>query len=381
MALGAGTFQYLRGVPQTHVTVGVQASRVLGDKATVTMPANGASIVAVDGLGTLATAGNTTAKPIASVTKMMTAYVILKSHPLSPGEQGPMLTITARDNARYFQIIANDESALPVYAGLGLTRYQLLQGALIASANNFAEILAAWDAGSVTAFVTKMNAEAKALGMNDTVYVDASGISAGSASTPADQLILARAAMTNPVFREIVGTKTTTLPGIGPISNVNELLGQDGIVGIKTGFTEAAGGNLAFAADRIVNGKPVEIIGAVFGQATRPIALAETRRLVTTLGQTLKAARVMSTGQVVATVDADWSDPIEVYADGDADVVFWPGMTLEMTVSLDPPEAPMAAGDQVGTLTVRLGEQEHVLPLKLTRDLKSPSMLWRLFHL
>jgi D-alanyl-D-alanine carboxypeptidase (penicillin-binding protein 5/6) len=187
--------------------------------------------------------------------------------------------------------------------------------------------------------------------------------------------------MTNPVFREIVGTKTASLPGVGPITAVNDLLGQDGIIGIKTGFTEAAGGNLAFAAERNINGRPVTIIGAVFGQATRPVAFAETRRLITTLGQTLKAARVMSAGQVVATVDSEWAGPIDVYADGDVDIVFWPGMTLEMTVSLDPPEAPRAAGEQVGSLTVRLGEQENVLPLKLTRDLKPPSIIWRLFHM
>jgi D-alanyl-D-alanine carboxypeptidase (penicillin-binding protein 5/6) len=133
MALGAGAFQYLRGIPQTQVAVGVQASRVLGEKANIAMPANGASIVAVDGLGTLATAGQTTSRPIASVTKMMTAYVILKNLPLSPGEQGPKIPITARDNQRYFQAISNDESALGVIAGVDLTQYQLLQGARLPS--------------------------------------------------------------------------------------------------------------------------------------------------------------------------------------------------------------------------------------------------------
>ena len=121
----------------------------------------------------------------------MTAYVVLKDKPLTPGQPGPAIPITARDVSRYSQMVANDESALPVSAGTTLTQLDLLQGMLVPSANNFAEILAVWDAGSVEAFVARMNAEAKALGMNSTTYVDTSGISPRTVSTVQDQLILA----------------------------------------------------------------------------------------------------------------------------------------------------------------------------------------------
>src|SRR5687767_15663764 len=108
------------------------------------MPVAGSSIVAVEGLGTLAEGGSQAPRPMASVTKMMTAYIILKERPLAPGAAGPIIPITARDNARYFELILQDATALPVVAGTQFSQYQLLQGLLIPSANNFAEILATW---------------------------------------------------------------------------------------------------------------------------------------------------------------------------------------------------------------------------------------------
>src|SRR5262249_4099203 len=146
------------------------------------------------------------------------------------------------------------------------TELQLLQGMLIPSANNFAEYFANWDSGSLPAFVAKMNAEAKALGMAHTTFDDASGISPKSVSTPADLLILEQKLMSDPVLKQIVGMKSVTIPGIATLASVNDILGDDGIIGIKTGFTDEAGGNLAFAALRTINGQQVEVFGTIMAQ-------------------------------------------------------------------------------------------------------------------
>jgi D-alanyl-D-alanine carboxypeptidase (penicillin-binding protein 5/6) len=370
--------QMTRGLPAIAATTEFPATTVLGEPRQLPLPASGAALLSVEGLGTLGGSATESRRPIASVTKMMTAYVILKAHPLHPGEAGPTIPITTRDANRYLQMIAEDQSALPLSAGMTFSQYEMLQGLLIPSANNFAEILSVWDAGSLQAFVAKMNEEARALGMANTTYADASGFSALSVSTAQDQLILARAAMQNPVFAEIVSMPTVRLPGIGLVSNVNMLLGQEGVVGIKTGFTEEAGGNLAFASRRNVGGGNALALGVVLGQTNRPAAFDATRRLLSALGAGLQQVRVVSANQVVAQIDPQWSGAIDIVAAEEHQLLLWPGMTLQSTLEFDEIKAPLPAGERVGWLTLRLGEQERRVPLTLAKPLPKAGILWRL---
>lgn len=372
------TFQLSRAAPPLETTPVLEPSLVLGEPRQLPLPPSGASIVAVEGLGTIGGHAEDVQRPIASVTKVMTARIVLKEAPLRPGESGPTLTLTAADASRYWQMIAEDQSALPVAAGMRLTQLELLQGLLVPSANNFAEILAVWNAGSLEAFVAKMNAEARALGMNSTTYADVSGFSPRSVSTARDQLVLERLMMQDPVFAGIVGLQTVRLPGIGVVANVNQALGQDGIIGIKTGYTEEAGGNLAFASRRQVGGRSVEIVGAVFGQPDRPAAFDATRRLLSSLGSGLQVARVIAAGQAVATIKPPWGSEVGVVVDEDVEMLLWPGMSLASRLEWGAITAPLPAGAQVGWLILTLGEQERRLPVRLAADLASPGLLWRL---
>ena len=378
LALAFGVYQTSRALPNPTTAVTLPETSVLGQPRSPVLPATGSSIVAIDGLGTLGQAGEPGAKPIASVTKMMTAYVLLKERPLQPGETGPTIEITQADADRFWEMVAEDQSVQPVNAGQVLTELQLLQGMLIPSANNYAEIAAVWDAGSVEAFVTKMNAEALALGMNETVYDDVSGFSDFSVSTVRDQLILARAAMANPVFAQIVGMSQVELPGVGTVSNVNELLGVGGVVGIKTGQTEAAGGNLAFAARREVGGQTIEVIGAIFNQEDRAAAFDGTIGVLNSLNSSLQVLRVVPAGQPVGTVDPAWGEAVDVVVAQDVSMLVWPGMTMETIVEFDEVPAGVKAGDPVGTLLVRLGEQEQRVPITLAADLAGAGISYKL---
>ena len=370
--------QMMRPLPSVAATTTVAPESVLGDARTPTMPTVGGSNVAVTGVGLVGVAGSEGSRPIASVTKVMTAYVLLKSKPLQPNEQGPTLTLTQADQSRYIQMLNQDQSVLPVSAGQSMTYFEMLQGMLIPSANNFAEILAVWDAGSMQAFVDKMNATARELGMTNTIYSDVSGFSNGSTSTPADQLILARAAMANPVFASIVGTETVRLPGIGNVSTTNDALGVDGIVGIKTGETEAAGGNLAFAARREAAGQQVEIIGMIFGMPDKPAAFSATRTMVNSVVQGLQVVQVIKKDQPVGTIDTPWGGEVSIVAAEDVSMLLWPGMTLQASVALDPVVAPSEAGKAAGMLNIRLGDQERQVPVVLAEDLDKPGLFWRL---
>ena len=209
---------------------------------------------------------NQHAAAIASVAKVMTAYVVLRDHPLRPGEDGPTITLTDADVADTERRRRQEESVVPIAAGEQLTERQALQALLLPSANNIAAVLARWDAGSVDRFVARMNAAARSLGMTHTRYTDPSGYDNATVSTAADQVRLVDRAMRLPVFASIVATPSATLPVAGTVHNTNTLLGHNGFVGVKTGSTDAAGGCFAFRAIRWIDGKRTTITGVVLGQ-------------------------------------------------------------------------------------------------------------------
>jgi D-alanyl-D-alanine carboxypeptidase (penicillin-binding protein 5/6) len=209
---------------------------------------------------------NQHAAAIASVAKVMTAYLVLRDHPLRLGQDGPTITLTDADVADTDRRRQQQESVVSIAAGEQLTERQALQALLLPSANNIAAVLARWDAGSEERFVVRMNATARSLGMTHTRYTDPSGYDDATVSTAADQVRLVDRAMRLPVFASIVATPSATLPVVGTVHNTNTLLGHNGFVGVKTGSTAAAGGCFAFRAIRWIDGKRTTITGVVLGQ-------------------------------------------------------------------------------------------------------------------
>lgn len=207
--------------------------------------------------------------PIASVAKVMTAYLVLRDHPLRPGAEGPTITLTDADVADTDRRRGHEESTVSIADGEQLTELQALQALLLPSANNIAAVLARWDAGSQDRFVARMNETARSLGMTHTRYTDPSGYDDATVSTAADQLRIVEQAMRLPVFASIVATPSATLPVAGTVHNTNTLLGYGGFVGVKTGSDHAAGGCFAFRAIRWIDGKQTAITGVVLGQPGR----------------------------------------------------------------------------------------------------------------
>lgn len=228
-------------------------------------PASGQAAVQI-GQSQIQAGPNQHAAPIASVAKVMTAYLVLRDHPLGPGEDGPMIVLTDADVADTERRRRRGESVVSVAAGEELTELQALQALLLPSANNVAAVLARWDAGSEGQFVARMNAAARSLGMTHTRYTDPSGYDAATVSTAVDQVRLVDRAMRLPVFPSVVATPSTWLPVAGTVHNTNTLLGRNGFVGVKTGSTTAAGGCFAFRAIRWIGGRQTTITGVVLGQ-------------------------------------------------------------------------------------------------------------------
>jgi D-alanyl-D-alanine carboxypeptidase (penicillin-binding protein 5/6) len=202
--------------------------------------------------------------PIASLAKVMTAYLTLRRHPLSASEDGFTITITTAQAQAAAQDAAEGQSVVAVRAGEQLTERQLLEALLIPSGNNIARLLATQLAGSEAGFVAEMNAEARSLGMEHTTYTDPSGFAPSTVSTAADQLRVFQRAMRSAVFAQIVSMTDVTLPVAGTLTNYNPLI-ADGYAG-KTGSDSAAGGCLAFFTKVTVGGRRLTAVGVVMGQ-------------------------------------------------------------------------------------------------------------------
>jgi serine-type D-Ala-D-Ala carboxypeptidase (penicillin-binding protein 5/6) len=229
-------------------------------------PADGQAAFVLTGRSQIHAGPNQHAAAIASVAKVMTAYLVLRDHPLRLGQDGPTITLTGADVADTDRRLGQHESVVSIAAGEQLTERQALQALLLPSANNIAAVLARWDAGSADRFVVRMNATARSLGMTHTRYTDPSGYDDATVSTAADQVRIVDRAMRLPVFASIVATPSATLPVAGTVHNTDTLLGHNGFVGVKTGSDRAAGGCFAFRAIRWIDGKRTTITGVVLGQ-------------------------------------------------------------------------------------------------------------------
>jgi D-alanyl-D-alanine endopeptidase (penicillin-binding protein 7) len=180
---------------------------------------------------------NATARwPLASVTKLMTATVVLDK--LSPVQK-----ITITEDA-----FNADPSEKNLHIGDTYTVADLLKFLLLPSSNVAAEALA--DAYGRPQFIAEMNARAASWGMTNTHYVDPSGLAVGSQSTAADLVLLAQKIYSNyPTLLEITRTPQATASDLGTgtsvtVKNINEFSGEADFIGGKTGYTDQADGNL-----------------------------------------------------------------------------------------------------------------------------------------
>jgi len=346
-------------------------------------PTTGAAALSVDGAGSLGSAGTTRPAPIAGVAAVMTAYVVLKDHPLAVGATGPAIPVTPATMAAARDGAAFQESVIPVTAGESLTELQALEGLVAAQGADMATLLADWDAGTTSAFVAKMNLSARFLGLDSTRFTDPSGLDPGTVSTPSDLIRLGEAAMAIPAFAQIASMAQVTLPVAGLVYNLDADLGQSGIVGIKTGSNSAAGGCFLFESQETVDGTNLTVVGAVLGQgglSPNQSALNAAAALVHAAFAAAGTFPFPSPGHVVGRITAPWGQSVPVVAESST-VAGWPGMAvpLHIHVAALSPDIPVGAG--IGVLRAELGGRVVELALRNSQPLHGPSALWRLTHL
>jgi D-alanyl-D-alanine carboxypeptidase (penicillin-binding protein 5/6) len=381
VAAVAAVVQLNRPVPSVSASPLLPASDVVaGTAPALPWPSKGAGAIEVAGLGPIGSSGNEQAIPAASVTKVMTALVLLEDKPLKKGDSGPTIILTDADVQLYRADAADKQSTVPVEAGEPITELQAVEGMLIPSANNLAETLARWDAGSTDAFVAKMNSRAAKLNMSHTKFADVSGAAAGSVSTPSDLVSLGQAAMQQEVFAEVVGMAQVLLPVAGTVYNVDRILGQSGIIGIKTGSGLSSGANFLFAANVTVDGHTIVVYGCVMGQPTLDDAFNATKTLVGTVSSTLHVRRVIARNQSIATYVTPWGAQTDLVSQVDVDLAEWPGMVLRQHLSANTivVDQPLPSTTKEGTEHVVLGNYILDVPLVTADPLYPPGRFWRL---
>jgi D-alanyl-D-alanine carboxypeptidase (penicillin-binding protein 5/6) len=368
--------------PVIHPAMVTTSADIPGSPPTLPWPAVGQGAVAVPGRGLLMQSGPETSVPVASLTKIMTAYLVLRDHPLSPTAQGPGVTMNTADQNEAEADENAGATSVPVQTGEVLTERQLLNGLLVHSANNFADALANWDAGNVGAFVARMNAMAVTLGMHNTHYADPNGLSAQSVSSAADQLRVAVKAMSLPTFAAVVSQTSIILPIAGIIPNYVNSIGSDGIIGVKSGFTQAAMGCLVLAADRMVAGRKVLVMAAVTGQpGLVPLDTANTAdvALLDAAAGDLTERPVLARHWRAATVGTPWLDnPIPADTTRAVTLLAWPGDVVSLKFTPHRVRVGARAGTLAGSLLVSDGIEHVTVPVRTTAPVTKPSLSWKL---
>lgn len=373
--------QMLRPIGKPSVKLVKFSHQATSGNLNIVWPPHTQDAIAVQNEGLIEKTPNQTPFPTASVAKIMTAYIILKDHPLKFGENGPTLTITNRDVQEYIADKESGQSVAKVAVGEKLNERQMLEALLLPSANNIATILARWDSGSVENFVEKMNKTAKQLGMTNTHYADPAGISLNTQSSAYDQVLLAQKAFEIPTFRHIVRMPQVTLPVCSTVYNVNYVLGKDGIVGIKTGSMPQIGANFVFAAEHFVGYKQITIIGAIFGAKGKEPLMQALNGAITAINSTkpyLDLKQIIKKNQLIGTLYYPNGFKTPVIAKDSIYSVVWPSKEINIEVRVDKNlQLPIKKGQKVGDLIVNAKK----VALLASTNINKPNIIQKLTRL
>jgi serine-type D-Ala-D-Ala carboxypeptidase (penicillin-binding protein 5/6) len=289
-----------------------------------------------------------TARPIASATKLMTAFIALRDLELSD-------EVTAPEYAA-----APGESLMGLRAGEVVTVRDLLYGLLIASGNDAAAALAIRVSGSTPDFVAEMNRTARRLGLSETSYTDPIGLDGGNVSSARDLASLAIRLRREPLIRKIVDTPRIAV-GAGAdehrLVNRNTLVLEEPFVsGVKTGTTLAAGYVLVASGER----EGIQLVSAVLGAPGEAERDAATLELLNYGFSLYRQRTLVAGGERLASVAlGDDRGRLPLVADAPVTAIARKDQRVE--VDYQPPPPPpgaVARGQRFGVATVTLDGKE-----------------------
>ena len=373
------TGSMLAPMPATAAVTSHETS-IAQPTAQLSWPGFGASaITALDYPGVDDYHGTDQSLPIASMTKTITALVVLQKKPLKAGEDGPTVTFTNADVTIWNEVVAEGGSWAPVVAGTSMTERQALEAMLLPSANNYAISLANWAYGSTGAYLTAANAWIVSHGLSGTHVVDASGLDPSSRSSTKDLIAIGKMVLADPVLPSIVATKEATLPGAGDQKNTNILLGVDGIDGIKTGNTDQAGNCLMFSANIVIGPNTIRVLGVVVGAPSHDALWASVTTLLTSMRNGFHEVDAAIPGQAFGTYTTVWGAKSKLVATAKKTFLVWSDTPIAVSIQTRPVQLG-TAGEVVGQAVFTFNGKTETAPLSLKSKLPDPGFWWRLAH-
>lgn len=279
---------------------------------------------------------------IASITKIMTAVVALEH-----GDLDETYTVTSEDMA--------EGSSMYLKPGDTLRLEELLYGLMLVSGNDAALAVAHCVSGGVEDFVALMNDTARRLGMEHTSFANPNGLDAEDHySSAADMARLTAYALENETFRRIVSTASITI-GERYLSNHNKLLRLcEGCIGVKTGFTKAAGRTLVSAAER--DGMTLICVTLSDGDDWN-----DHMRLLDHGFSNYRLETAAKQGQVMATAAVRGGTARSVPLILDTDLSYPVTGEEQLTVAVETPlavDAPVVPGQRIGRAVIFLNGEE-----------------------
>ncbi|QNO37706.1 D-alanyl-D-alanine carboxypeptidase [Protaetiibacter sp. SSC-01] len=363
----------------------VTPTAAAGAPARLDLPVDGAYALSVTGgeefLGTggLDVVSSDEQRSMASITKVVTALVILDAKPLaSPDDPGPTITFSKADHDLYDAYYVQDATIAAMPTGSRMSLHDALEMMLVVSATNYADAVSTWAFGSRSAFLRATSAWLAANGFSRTTVVEPTGIDRRNVSTPSELLALGRLAMADPVVAGIVGRAALRVPGFEGASNTNALLGTEGIRGIKTGTLDTS--NLLFSSLLDVGlEEPLEITGVVLGAQTRDSVTLEVRAWLESIRLGFHEVVANEKDLAIGTYSTPWGESSRILLAEEARLLTWSDTPIEATLGELRLETG-AAGEQVGELTWTAGPRTVTVPVVLESTIHPPDEWWRLTH-
>ncbi|MFJ3474139.1 D-alanyl-D-alanine carboxypeptidase family protein [Microbacterium maritypicum] len=360
------------------------------DAASIATPPAGASAISIAGAdaylgegasGIWSSSGTGEPLPIASITKLITALVILDASPLaSVDDPGPTITFGKADHDLYDRYYVQGATIAPMPTGTSMSLRDALAAMLIPSASNYAEALSSHVFGSQSAFLGATRDWLAAQGLTGTTITEPTGISPRNTSTPVDLVAIGKLAAANPVIAQIVATPSITLPGAGLLYNTNGLLGTSGITGLKTGTLGEGTYSLLYTATLVVGTTdPLAVTGVILGGSSRDSVNAGVLAALDGVRSGFHEVPVATPGQEVGTISTPWGSSARLVIGEAASIFTWSDTPITVTMDIETPPT-YRDGSTVGTVTWTAGPNTVTAPVEIEGSVDQPSEWWRLTH-
>ncbi len=378
-ALGYTSFAVLAPIAPVSPVEGAIES-VSTPSASVTVPgAGGAAIAASDGEQIYAGRELDTPRTLASITKVITALVVLEAYPIAEGASGASITLTAADSALPARYRAINGTVAPAPLGTVVTQRQVIELMMVRSANNYAETLALWAFGSIDNYLAAARSWLTQHELDAITVGDSTGFSLQNTGTPRELVDLARIALDNDVIASAVALPAVTVPGVGTFETTNLALGLAGVTGIKTGTLDGIGANLLFSSTIAVGDESVDVVGVVLGLVDQEAVATAVQTLITTASDDFFVVVLAESGTPIATYTSPWGDAAELVVAERKTALVW-GPTSSRAVIETQPFVVGSKGPPTATLVILIAGQRETVPLEWVGTIDSPPLEWRLMQ-